>query len=120
FWAGAILGLLFYKPQLGVLVAAVMTLDLGRRAFLGLLATGAILAALSALLMPEELFLYMRHSPSAAALMQAQGVFPWHRHATALAFWRLLFLGGSRGPTSPLVLTLGAITSVAVILPLLL
>jgi hypothetical protein len=120
FWAGALLGLLFYKPQLGMVVAAVMILDLGRRAFLGLLTTGAILAAVSALLMPEELWLYLKHFPSAAALMQAQGVFPWHRHATSLAFWRLLFQGTSRGPTAPLVMALGALTSVAMVLPLLL
>lgn len=118
FCAGAVVGLLFYKPQLGIMVAAVMVLDLGRRAFLGLLVTGAILAVLSALLMPQELWLYLRHSPSAAALMQAQGVFPWHRHATSLAFWRLLLQGTSRGPTLPLVVALGAVTSLAMIVPL--
>ena len=33
FWAGAVLGLLFYKPQLALVVAAVMVIDQGRRAF---------------------------------------------------------------------------------------
>jgi hypothetical protein len=70
--------------------------------------------------MPQELYLYLRHSPSAAVLMQAQGVFPWHRHATSLAFWRLLLQGASRSPTSPLVIALGAVTSLAMIVPLLL
>jgi hypothetical protein len=119
FWAGAVLGLLFYKPQLAMVVAAVLVLDLGRRAFLGLLTTGALLAVLSVLFMREELALYLQHSPGAAVLMQAEGVFPWHRHATFTAFWRLLLQGPGRGATSPLVVTLGAAMSLALIVPLL-
>jgi hypothetical protein len=119
FWAGAVLGMLFYKPQLGMVVAAVMVLDLGRRAFLGLLTTGALLAGLCAIFMREELALYLRHLPTATALMQSEGVFPWHRHATFTAFWRLLLQGRGAGATAPLVAALGAAMSVAMVVPLL-
>src|SRR5256885_3633418 len=40
FAAGAVVGLLFYKPQLALVVALVLTVDLGRRALLGLGLTG--------------------------------------------------------------------------------
>ncbi len=119
YWAGVVLGLLFFKPQLALVVAAVMTLDLGRRAVLGIGTTGTVLVVASALVMPEELSLYLRHSSSAAAQMQVDGIFPWHRHVTFTAFWRLLIQGPRPAATWPSPLALGAACALALVAPLL-
>ena len=52
FAAGAVAGLLFYKPQLALVVAVVLAIDLGRRAVLGLGVTGMALLLLTVWAMP--------------------------------------------------------------------
>ena len=51
---GMIAGLLFYKPQLGTVVAAVLVLTLGWRALLGVVITGAVLTLITIVTMPGK------------------------------------------------------------------
>src|SRR3989442_471366 len=55
FIAGLVCGLLFYKPQLGAIVAVVMVASLGRRALLGVAITGTFLLLVTVATMPGAL-----------------------------------------------------------------
>ncbi len=56
-------GLLFYKPQLGVLVAVVLCLSEGRRAMLGVCLTGTALVLVNMLTMPGTMHEFAYHMP---------------------------------------------------------
>jgi alpha-1,2-mannosyltransferase len=101
--AGLLCGLLFYKPQLGAVVAAVLVLDLGWSAFAGLCVTGAVLAAVCLIALPGSLHDYMRLLPANVHWMQVENSYLWERHVTLKAFWRLLLQGREAG--EPFVIT---------------
>ena len=109
FTAGAVAGLLFYKPQLAVVIAAVLVLSLGRRALLGLCVTGAGLLLVTLLTMPGALGDFFRQMPLNVRLVLEQHVYLWERHATFKAFWRLLIQGRAAGATSGWVMALSAL-----------
>lgn len=95
--AGAVGGLLFYKPQLGAIVAAVMVLDLGVTALAGLTITGIALLAVTLLTMPGALGDFLLRLPANVRFMQVDHAYLWERHATVKAFWRLMFQGRGAG-----------------------
>ncbi len=101
--AGLLCGLLFYKPQLGAVVAAVLVLDLGWSAFTGLCVTGAVLTAICLIALPGTLHDYMHLLPANVRWMQVENSYLWERHVTLKAFWRLLFQGREAG--EPFVIT---------------
>jgi hypothetical protein len=101
--AGLLCGLLFYKPQLGAVVAAVLVLDLGWSALAGLCVTGAVLAAVSLVALPGSIGDYMHLLPANVHWMQVENSYLWERHVTLKAFWRLLLQG--RGAGEPFVIT---------------
>ena len=103
--AGLICGLLFYKPQLGAIVAIALIATLGWRSLMGLAITGTILLFITIATMPGALIDFLHHLPINVRFMQIEHPYVWERHATIKAFWRLLFQG--RGAGEPkLIVTL--------------
>jgi hypothetical protein len=103
--AGLICGLLFYKPQLGAIVAIALIATLGWRSLMGLAITGTVLLFITITTMPGALVDFLRHLPINVRFMQIEHPYVWERHATIKAFWRLLFQG--RGAGEPkLIVTL--------------
>jgi hypothetical protein len=99
-WAGLVCGLLFYKPQLGLVIAAVFCLSQGRRAILGVCLTGTALALITVLTMPGSMREFVYHMPLNLRWIEEQNPYRWERHVTFKAFWRLIFQGDSIGPTA--------------------
>ena len=97
FLAGCCCGLLFYKPQLGALVAAVMVLDLGWSALGGLCVTGTVLLSTTLLLLPGSMGDWLHQLPLNVRWMQVDHAYLWERHVTLKAFWRLLLQGREAG-----------------------
>ena len=104
--AGAAMGLVFYKPQLALVVSVMLVADLGRRAVLGIGLTGTGLLLVTALLMPGAITEYVYTLPVNVDWIQNQNPYNWSRQVTMLGFARLLFQGQSIGDPSPLARTL--------------
>jgi len=98
--AGVICGLLFYKPQLGAAIAAVLCLTEGRRAILGVCLTGTALVLVNVLTMPGTLHEFVYHMPQNLRWIQEQNTYLWGRHVTLKAFWRYLIQRNTIGPTT--------------------
>jgi hypothetical protein len=103
FWAGMLGGLLFYKPQLGAVVAAALVLTMGWRALAGLAITGVVLLAITVSTMPGALAIFLHQLPANVRFMQVEHAYVWERHVTIKAFWRLLFQGRLAGEPLGLV-----------------
>lgn len=114
FAAGLIAGLLFYKPQLGTALGAMLIVSLGRRALAGLAVTGAALLLVTLLTMPGALGQFLRQMPPNVRFAQEACVYPWERHATFKAFWRLLLQGPGIAATTAAVTALAALCVAAV------
>jgi len=113
--AGVVCGLLFYKPQLGAVVAAVLCLSQGRRAILGIALTGTALLLVNILTMPGSLHEFVHHVPLNLTWIQDQSVYRWERHVTLKAFWRGLVQGDTIGTTSPTTRILWALSEIALL-----
>ncbi|HZL36484.1 MAG TPA: glycosyltransferase family 87 protein [Tepidisphaeraceae bacterium] len=111
--AGLVCGLLFYKPQLGAVLAAVLIFDQGRRAFTGLAVTGLLLL-LATLALPGSLRHFLHQVPLNLHFVQCQVPYLWDRHVTFKAFWRLLLQGKGAGEPTWTVSTLAALSAAAV------
>jgi hypothetical protein len=98
--AGMVAGLLFYKPQLGAVVAAVLVLTLGWRALVGVGITGVVLLAITMVTMPGVLTTYLHQLPINVRFMQIEHPYVWERHATIKAFWRMLLQGRGGGDSA--------------------
>jgi len=92
-------GLLFYKPQLAVVVVGMMVLDLGWRAAAGVVVTGAGLLVVSLVVLPGAMGDFLSVVPDNLHFVQEQSVYPWARHVTFKGFWRVLLQGEAVGPT---------------------
>ena len=110
--AGAACGLLFYKPQLGAILAAAMVVDLGWKPLAGLAMTGTTLLAITLLTLPGTLTAFLSRLPANITFMQIDHRYMWDRHVTLEAFWRLLFQGFATGPLWP-VTRIAALASAA-------
>lgn len=97
FVAGAIAGLLAYKPQHAALLSGVLVLLMGWRVLPGLLLTAIPQAAMAFALMPDAALAFIRQLPLNLREMQFERPYPWDRHATLLSFWRVLLQGKSTG-----------------------
>ena len=105
---GACCGLLLYKPQLAVVLAGMMALDLGPRVLLGMGSVAATFVLITAWSMPGALGDYLVRLPANLQVMQVEHSYLWERHATLRAFWRLLLQGRGPGEASPWVTVLTA------------
>jgi hypothetical protein len=112
FAAGLVCGLMFYKPQLGALVAVALSSRLGWRATAGVACTGVALLAVTLLHMPGALEAFLFKMPANLAAFQETNQYYWERHITFKGLWRLLFQGHQRGPTAPVVVALWALSTV--------
>jgi hypothetical protein len=100
--AGLVCGLLFYKPQLGAVVAMILCISLGWRALLGIGITLAALLLVTVLTMPGTLHTFLFVMPANLRLMQeSHSDYIWERHVTLRTFWRILVQGWSKGPDHP-------------------
>jgi hypothetical protein len=99
FLAGLVAGLLLYKPQHAAIVGIALVLTLGWRAAAGLVTTSMALLALTIITMPGTLTDYLHKLPAMLSLLQEHNQYPWDRHVTLKAFWRLLLQGDAAGPT---------------------
>jgi hypothetical protein len=116
--AGIVCGLLFYKPQLGVVIAAVLCLTGGRRALLGVCITGTALAVVNILTMPGTLHEFVYHVPLNLRWIQEQNVYRWERHVTLKAFWRSVIQGDAIGPTGSATLVWWGLSEIALLVGL--
>jgi hypothetical protein len=112
--AGMICGLLFYKPQLGAILAVAMIIQMGFKPLVGLALTGIALLLTTILTLPGTLADYLQRLPDNIAYMQVEHRYLWDRHVTFKALWRLLLQGYEIGDLSPLTRTL-YIASVALL-----
>jgi len=106
--AGALTGLLLYKPQLAASIAVVLVLHRGWRAAGGLCAVASFILAATVLTMPGALSDYFHRMPVNLHFMQAENTYLWERHVTLKAFWRLLLQGRGAAETAPIVYALTA------------
>ena len=97
--AGAIAGLLFFKPQLGAVLACVLIADVGWRALVGLGITGVALLLITLITMPGCLSDYLHRLPPMLHWLQNELPYNWGRQVTFQSFWRLLLQGQVRGET---------------------
>ena len=112
FWAGLVLSLALYKPQLAVGVAFLWLLDVRTSwgALLGLALGGLALVAVSFGLTPEAGLAYLAFARSTLPDLPTWEEFPiWHLH-TVRGFWRLLLPWWPRvGDFFTIVLSGGAV-----------
>jgi hypothetical protein len=114
FAAGIVAGLLFYKPQVALVVSLVLFADRGWRAALGLAATGLATLLLTVLVMPGALGEYLHTLPHNVDWIQNQHPYNWGRQVTFLGFWRLLIQGPATGAPRTVVKILWATSASAV------
>jgi hypothetical protein len=112
--AGCAAGLLFFKPQLAVAVAAVLVATAGRRALLGLLLTTVSLFAITILTLPGTLADYLTKLGPILHALQFDPRYNWGRQNTFQSFWRLLCDGHVGGATQALPRLLTWLSSGAV------
>lgn len=93
FAAGLVCGILFFKPQLGLLMAAVLVLTEGWPAAAGLAVTGSALLIITVVALPGALTDYLTRMPINLHAIQTLPNYTWQRHVTFLAWWRLLLQG---------------------------
>jgi hypothetical protein len=119
FLAGIVCGLLFYKPQLGAVVASVLCLCQGRRALLGLALTCTALVLVNVLTLPGTLKEFVFVMPQNLHWMQEEIVYRWARHITFKAFWRKAIQDDAVGPLSATVKILWGLCEAALLAGLL-
>jgi len=112
--AGCIAGLLFFKPQLAVVVSCVLIATMGRRAFAGVALTGVSLLAITLLTLPGTLGDFLTQLSPIVRVLQSDPAYNWGRQDTFQSFWRLLLNGHVAGPT-PLLPKLLAWASSAIV-----
>jgi hypothetical protein len=96
--AGAVAGLLLYKPQHAAVIAPVLILSLGWQAAGGLTLTTVGLVVTTIITMPGALNDYLHKLPHTLTVLQVLSDYSWDRHVTLKAFWRMWLQGTSAGP----------------------
>jgi alpha-1,2-mannosyltransferase len=112
--AGLVGGLMFYKPQVAAVLAAVLLVDLGWRALAGYAVTGTALLLTNLVALPGTLSDYLHRLPVNLHDFQTGTLYPWEQHVTFNAFWRLLIQGHSLGDMSVLATSLTYVSMLAV------
>ncbi|MDB5298051.1 MAG: hypothetical protein JWO31_4034 [Phycisphaerales bacterium] len=101
--AGAVAGLLVFKPQLAVIVCGALAVTAGRRAVVGTALTVLALLLATVIAMPGALSDYFARLPTVLPYLRTDRPYFWDRQATFLGFWRLLLGGRTGGPNPPVV-----------------
>ena len=110
---GLLCGLLFYKPQLAVVIAVALIVTRGRRAAIGLCVTGSLLLLFTLIKMPGTIPAFVHALPPTIHWMRTALRYNWGHQSTPQSFRRLLLQGHAPGenallPKSLAVLTAGA------------
>jgi hypothetical protein len=88
--AGAVAGLLAFKPQLALIVWAAMGLLCGVRALVGIATTAGTLGLITLLFLPGTLTDYIQHLSGALPYADATRPYAWSRQVTLQGFARVL------------------------------
>ena len=118
FAAGVTVGLLFFKPQLALVVAIVLVATSGWRALAGIVTTTVVLLAVTLLTLPSTLSDYLVKLPPILHTLQFDPAYNWGRQDTFQSFWRILCEGQVGGPTQllPKILAWIGVATVATLL----
>jgi hypothetical protein len=112
--AGAVGGLMFYKPQVAAVLALVLVIDLGWKAAAGYALAGAGLLLANLILLPGTLADYLHRLGGNVHSFQTQTLYPWEQHVTLKAFWRLVLQGHSLGDATTAVTVLSIVSGASV------
>lgn len=113
--AGIALGLLAYKPQLGLLIPVALIASRQWRVFFstGITATG--FAALATLVLGPDLWLaFLKNAPLVREIME-EGYLPWHKMPSAFIFFRYLGVSPLLSYALQVTTALAAATCVAMV-----
>jgi len=100
YWAGVVCGLLAYKPQHCALIGAVLVVNRGWPAALGLATTGLLTLGATLTAMPTALGDFLTRLPDNLRQFHENNHYMWQRQITCKGFWRLLIQGRQAGPTA--------------------
>jgi alpha-1,2-mannosyltransferase len=90
FWAGFVVGILFYKPQLAAVILLGMIVSVGWRALAGAALSLGTLILINVVTLPGTLTEFVhRLGPNFSAMLAAHS-YLWARHATFRGFWQVL------------------------------
>lgn len=113
--AGIFAGALFYKPQLGAVIALALVVTSGWRALVGVAVTGSVFALVTLFTLPGVLQDYQQLLPHNLRVFQVEQPYLWDRHVTLRAFWRLLLQGRETGEMWPMTKALWIASCVGVV-----
>ncbi|WP_295428595.1 glycosyltransferase family 87 protein [uncultured Thiodictyon sp.] len=88
--AGALMGVLLYKPQLGLLLPVALLAAGNRRALIGSGLSAVVLSALSYALFGAEVWAAFFAKSEYSRLVLEQGLVPWHKMISGFAAARML------------------------------
>ena len=103
FCAGLVAGLLFFKPQLAVVVAVALAILFGWRALAGMALTGLALLLITLITLPGCLSEFRGELPLIVHYLQQEAPYHWGRQVTFQSFWRILIQGHEPAETLPIV-----------------
>ncbi|HEX8913323.1 MAG TPA: glycosyltransferase family 87 protein [Humisphaera sp.] len=106
--AGAVAGLLCFKPQLAAIVWLALACSLRWRAVAGIALSAGLLVGASLVAMPGAWADYLTKLPTLIPSLRTDRPYFWERQVTFVGFWRLLLLGRAGGPNPLLVTALWA------------
>lgn len=109
-FAGLLVGLLAYKPQLAVAVGVVLCVVEGRRAVAGLVIGGLAVLIAGEAMASGSTFDFLTRVPASAAVFQQHPGYNWGRQMTPTAFLRTLM-----GPGSPSATAAGLAVSITIL-----
>jgi hypothetical protein len=116
FSAGVCAGLMLFKPQLAMVIAAVLVISMGAEAIVGCGVVAIGLLAITAWALPGTLTAYLHQLPPTIHWLQMELPYNWGRQTTLQGFWRLMIQGHAAGPTalSARILALTGIAAFAI------
>jgi hypothetical protein len=97
FLAGAVAGLLAFKPQLALLIWAALAAGAGWRAVAGAAVSAGLLGLITLIFLPGTISDYLTRLPESLPYLQPGKAYPWERQVTFHGFFRLLLQGRSSG-----------------------
>jgi hypothetical protein len=97
FTAGAVAGLLLYKPQLAAVILAAVVVSLGWRAFMGAVVSICALLLINVVTLPGTLEDYLHRLGPDFSWMLANHSYLWERHVTFRGFWQVILEQASPG-----------------------
>jgi hypothetical protein len=118
FWAGVFVGLMLFKPQLAMVIAAVLGISMGAEAIVGFGVVAIGLPAITAWTLPGTLTAYLHQLPPTIHWLQMELHYNWGRQTTLQGFWRLAIQGHAAGETALLARLLAGAGAAAFGIPL--